>query len=130
MNGKRLLVHFDENSLDVFEYVNKQCNKSGFVRDCIKEHMNREEVLKNVIKESVRDIFDENRALLQCTPYPETMAQNGLARMSGGTCEAMDGGSQNFERGIRDSGVQVRHEESFRKISDELSELEDVFEDY
>jgi Arc/MetJ-type ribon-helix-helix transcriptional regulator len=69
MNAKRVLVHFDEDSEALYNYVASQKNKSEFIRACIKAYMEKESDLKNEIKQAVKEALSEFETEKRRTPH-------------------------------------------------------------
>lgn len=73
MGEERIMVHFDEANLDLYDYVLKHKNKSGFIRECIRYKMEQEKGLKEVVLEALKEFLGESTVNVLNQPIKEQL---------------------------------------------------------
>lgn len=75
MCEKRVMVHFDEANLDLHAYVDKQSNKSEFIRECIRARMEKDTDLKKVVIEALKEFVGGNTISLVAQSDPDMLSK-------------------------------------------------------
>ena len=73
MCEERIMVHFDEANLDLYDYALKHKNKSAFIRECIRYKMEQEKSLKEVVIEALKEFLGDSTASVLHQPVKEQL---------------------------------------------------------
>lgn len=74
---ERIMVYFDEENKELYEYVCKHKNKLGFIRECLRAKMEKEKDLKETIIEALKDVLQQGNVSIVSVEQDEKQGDMG-----------------------------------------------------